>query len=304
MQRFELSAEAEDAGARLDKWLTEQPEVDLTRSAVAKLIEQGSVSVNGKNVSKSCKLCRGDAVTIEIPYPVGLDVLPQDIPIEVIYEDDWLLVVNKPQGMVVHPAAGNYDGTLVNALLFRCKGCLSGINGVIRPGIVHRIDKNTSGLLVVAKTDKAHIGLAEQIKEHSFTREYEAICVGKFREATGTIDAPIGRDPRDRKKMCVTASNSKHAVTHYKVLEEFGGYSYVRFKLETGRTHQIRVHSAYIGHPILGDDVYGRPYKGCIGQCLHAKKLGFIHPITNEYLEFTSELPEYFKKLVESFRRI
>ena len=304
MQRFELSAEAEDAGARLDKWLTEQPEVDLTRSAVAKLIEQCSVSVNGKNVSKSCKLCRGDAVTIEIPDPVGLDVLPQDIPVEVIYEDDWLLVVNKPQGMVVHPAAGNYDGTLVNALLFRCKGCLSGINGVIRPGIVHRIDKNTSGLLVVAKTDKAHIGLAEQIKEHSFTREYEAICVGKFREATGTIDAPIGRDPRDRKKMCVTASNSKHAVTHYKVLEELGSYSYVRFKLETGRTHQIRVHSAYIGHPILGDDVYGKPYKGCIGQCLHAKKLGFIHPITNEYLEFTSELPEYFKKLLESFRRI
>lgn len=304
MLSYELIPEQSDAGCRIDKWLTEQTEIDLTRSAVAKLIDAGKVCVNGAPVNKSRKVVPGELVRIEIPDPVDSNIVPEDIPIDVVYEDDYLLVVNKPQGMVVHPAAGNYEGTLVNALLYRYKDGLSGINGVIRPGIVHRIDKNTSGLLIVAKTDKAHIGLAEQIKVHSFTREYEAICVGKFKEYKGTIDAPIGRDKRDRKKMCVTAENSKNAVTHYEVLEEFKGYSYVRFRLETGRTHQIRVHCAYIGYPILGDDVYGKPYKSCKGQCLHARKIGFVHPITGEYLEFTSALPDYFNKLLEGFRKL
>lgn len=293
----------EDAGLRIDKWLSEQTDIDLTRSAIARLIESDKVSVNGKDVSKSYKIQADDVVDVEIPDPVESSVLPEDIPLDIVYEDSSLLVVNKPQGMVVHPAAGNYTGTLVNALLFRYKDELSGINGVIRPGIVHRIDKNTSGLLIVAKTDKAHIGLAEQIKAHSFTREYEAICIGRFRDKRGTIDAPIGRDKRDRKKMCVTQLNSKNAVTHYEVLEEYSNHSYVKFRLETGRTHQIRVHCAYLGHPILGDDVYGKPYQGCKGQCLHARKIGFVHPITGKYLEFTSELPEYFSKLLEKLRK-
>ena len=298
-----LNGDKEDAGLRIDKWLSEQTDIDLTRSAIAKLIESDRVSVNGKAVSKSYKIQADDVVDVEIPDPVESSVLPEDIPLDIVYEDSSLLVVNKPQGMVVHPAAGNYTGTLVNALLFRYKDELSGINGVIRPGIVHRIDKNTSGLLIVAKTDKAHIGLAEQIKAHSFTREYEAICVGRLKAKSGTVDAPIGRDKRDRKKMCVTQSNSKNAVTHYEVLEEYSNHSYVRFRLETGRTHQIRVHCAYIGHPILGDDVYGKPYQGCKGQCLHARKIGFVHPMTGEYLEFTSEPPEYFAKLLEKLRK-
>ncbi len=298
-----LNVDREDAGLRIDKWLSEQTDIDLTRSAIAKLIESKKVSVNGKAVSKSYKIQTDDVVDVEIPDPIESSVLPEDIPLDIVYEDSSLLVVNKPQGMVVHPAAGNYTGTLVNALLFRYKDELSGINGVIRPGIVHRIDKNTSGLLIVAKTDKAHIGLAEQIKAHSFTREYEAICVGRFKDKSGTVDAPIGRDKRDRKKMCVTQSNSKNAVTHYEVLEEYSNHSYVKFRLETGRTHQIRVHCAYLGHPILGDDVYGKPYQGCKGQCLHARKIGFVHPITSEYLEFTSELPEYFSKLLEKLRK-
>lgn len=298
-----LNVDREDAGLRIDKWLSEQTDIDLTRSAVAKLIEADKVFVNGKAVSKSYKIQADDVVDVEIPGPVESSVLPEDIHLDIVYEDSYLLVVNKPQGMVVHPAAGNYTGTLVNALLFRYKDELSGINGVIRPGIVHRIDKNTSGLLIVAKTDKAHIGLAEQIKAHSFTREYEAICVGRFKDKSGTVDAPIGRDKRDRKKMCVTHSNSKNAVTHYEVLEEFANYSYVRFRLETGRTHQIRVHCAYLGHPILGDDVYEKPYQNCKGQCLHARKIGFVHPISGEYLEFTSNLPEYFTKLLEKLRK-
>ncbi len=298
-----INVDREDAGVRIDKWLSEQTDIDLTRSAVAKLIESAKVIVNGKAVSKSYKIQADDVVDVEIPDPVESNVLPEDIPLDIVYEDRYLLVVNKPQGMVVHPAAGNYTGTLVNALLFRYKDELSGINGVIRPGIVHRIDKNTSGLLIVAKTDKAHIGLAEQIKAHSFTREYEAICVGRFKEKSGTVDAPIGRDKRDRKKMCVTQANSKNAITHYEVIEEFPNHSYVKFRLETGRTHQIRVHCAYLGHPILGDDVYGKPYQGCKGQCLHARKIGFVHPISGEYLEFTSELPEYFTKLLEKLRK-
>ena len=302
MNRYSITAEQSDSGSRLDKWLTEQTEFDISRSAAVKLIEGGSVKVNGLTASKSRVLSEGDEVEVEIPDPVELEVIPQDIPIEIVYEDDDLAVVNKPQGMVVHPAAGNPDGTLVNALLFRLKGKLSGINGVLRPGIVHRIDKNTAGLLVVAKTDFAHQRLAELIKAHDFTREYEAICVGHFKEPSGMIDAPIGRDKNDRKKMCVTAQNSKPAITHYSVIEELRGCSYVRFALETGRTHQIRVHCAYIGHPILGDDVYGKPYKGCKGQCLYAKMLGFVHPRTGEYLEFTAETPQFFQKILDSLR--
>ncbi|MBQ8396510.1 MAG: RluA family pseudouridine synthase [Oscillospiraceae bacterium] len=302
MNRFEFIADRQDEGERIDKWLTLQDEVDLTRSAVAKLIEGENVLINGKIAQKSAKLSIGDRVIIEIPDPVDLKVEAQDIPIEIVYEDDDVVIVNKPQGMVVHPAAGNPDGTLVNALLYKCQGKLSSINGVIRPGIVHRIDKNTSGLLIVCKNDKAHLHVSEQIKAHTFTREYEAICVGRFKEKSGTVNAPIGRDKVDRKKMCVTPTNSKEAITHYEVLEELGNYSYMRFKLETGRTHQIRVHCAYLGHPILGDDVYGKPYKGCKGQTLHARKIGFIHPSTGEYLEFTSDLPDYFTKLLNSLR--
>lgn len=308
MTRYDLVVENKCEGKRLDTWLASQDEVDITRSFAAKLIDDGNVLVNGKVASKSIKLNTGDEITLTMPDPVGLSVEPENIPLDIVYEDSDLLVVNKPKGMVVHPAAGNYQGTLVNVLLWHCKGELSGINGVIRPGIVHRIDKNTSGLLIVAKTDKAHLGLAEQIKAHSFTREYEAICTGgRLKESAGTINAPIGRDKNNRKRMCVTETNSRPAITHYKVLEELhersvGTCSYVNFRLETGRTHQIRVHSAYIGHPILGDEVYGKPYKGCEGQCLHARKIGFVHPITGEYLEFTSELPEYFSRLLEKMR--
>lgn len=302
MNSFNFDITVENAGVRIDKFLSEQ-DMGVTRSGLVKLIENGGVKVCGKDISKNYKLKKGDNITVEIPEPVELDVLPQNIPVEIVYEDDCLLVVNKPKGMVVHPAAGNPDGTLVNALLYHCKGRLSSINGVIRPGIVHRIDKNTSGLLIVAKTDQAHQFLAEQIKEHSFTREYQAILCGRLKDKSGIIDAPIGRSKYDRKKMCVTPENSKNAVTHYEVIDEFGQYSLVKFRLETGRTHQIRVHSAYIGHPVLGDDVYGKPYKGVEGQCLHAKKIGFIHPETKEYLEFDSELPEYFSALLDKLRQ-
>ena len=302
MNRYNFIVEKSDSGLRIDKWLTEQIEIDLTRSAAAKLIESDAVKVNDITVSKSRILSEGDVICVDIPEPVELEAKPQDIPIEIVYEDSDLVIVNKPQGMVVHPAAGNPDGTLVNALMYRLKGQLSSINGVIRPGIVHRIDKNTSGLLVVAKNDFTHLALAELVKEHNFTREYEAICTGHFKEPCGTVNAPIGRDKNDRKKMCVTPINSKEAITHYSLIEELKGCSHMMFRLETGRTHQIRVHCAYIGHPILGDDVYGKPYKGCKGQCLHAKKLGFVHPRSGEYLEFTAERPEYFEKLLKTLR--
>ena len=283
----------EDEDKRPDKLISEVF-TGLTRSAAAKLIESGQITVNGKEIKKSLKLKSGDIIAADIPEPQEIDVQPEDIPVDIVYEDDSLLVVNKPKGMVVHPAPGNYTGTLVNALMFKCKGRLSSINGEIRPGIVHRIDKNTSGLLIVAKTDRSHNFLAEQIKAHSFTREYEAVVCGHFKESEGTVDAPIGRHPTDRKKMCVTDKNSRNAVTHYSVIEEFRNYSHIRLRLETGRTHQIRVHMAYINHSVLGDDVYGKPFGGIAGQCLHAKKIGFIHPDTNEYMEFDSELPEYF----------
>ncbi len=296
---FEVPAEA--GGERLDKWLSTQL-ADLTRTAIQNLIENGGVLVNGKTVAKNYKQKSGDSITVTIPEPVELNTEPENIPLDIVYEDDSLLVVNKPKGMVVHPAPGNYSGTLVNALLYHCGDSLSGINGVIRPGIVHRIDKNTSGLLIVAKTDTAHKHLAEQIKEHSFTREYECIACGKFREPEGTVNAPIGRSTADRKKMCVTDKNSKNAVTHYSVIEQFEKYAHVKCILETGRTHQIRVHLSYKGHPVLGDDVYGKAFKGIDGQCLHAKKIGFIHPVTQEYMEFDSQLPEYFTEILRKVK--
>lgn len=297
-----MTAEAAHNGMRIDKLLS-LSDAGISRSMAAKLIAGGSVRVNGKSVGKSCVISEGDTIEAVIPEPETLDVKPENIPLEIVYEDDNLLVVNKPKGMVVHPAAGNYTGTLVNALMYHCGDRLSSINGVIRPGIVHRIDKNTSGLLIVAKTDAAHTGLAAQIKDHSFTREYRAVVCGRFKEPEGTVDAPIGRHPTDRKKMTVTEKNSKHAVTHYTVLEEFEKYSFIKLRLETGRTHQIRVHMAYIGHPVLGDDVYGKPFGGIDGQCLHAGKIGFVHPVTYEYMEFESELPQYFCSVLEKIRR-
>ena len=302
MEKFVLNVEETDSGIRLDKWLASKKETDMTRTAVQNLIESGGVLVNGKTVSKNYKQKSGDVIEVTIPDPVELDAKPEDIPLDIVYEDESLLVVNKPKGMVVHPAPGNYSGTMVNALMYHCKGRLSGINGVIRPGIVHRIDKNTSGLLIVAKTDTAHNFLAEQIKVHSFTREYELVAEGRFRETEGTVNAPIGRNPDDRKKMCVIYTNSKNAVTHYSVIEQFEKYAHLKCRLETGRTHQIRVHMSYIGHPVLGDDVYGKPFKGIDGQCLHAKKIGFIHPVSHEYMEFDSELPEYFKEILRKVR--
>lgn len=290
-------------GERIDKYLSRLV-TDSSRSAIQKLIESGSVKVNGSQVSKNYKVSADDEILMIQGELKALDAEPENIPLDIVYEDSDLLVVNKPRGMVVHPAPGNYSGTLVNALLYHCKDSLSGINGVLRPGIVHRIDKDTSGLLIVAKSDKAHIGLAEQIKEHSFTREYNAVICGHLKEFEGTVSAPIGRNPRDRKKMCVTENNSKNAVTHYKVINEYEGYSHISLRLETGRTHQIRVHMAYIGHPVAGDFVYGNDKKSAYlnGQCLHAIKIGFVHPITNEYLEFTSELPDYFKDFLSRLK--
>jgi len=276
----------------------------LTRSAVQKLIVDGNVFVNEEIVAKNYKAKSGDIIKVTIPVPVLLNVEPQDIKLDVVYEDDDLLVVNKPKGMVVHPAPGNPDGTLVNALMFHCGDSLSGINGVIRPGIVHRIDKDTSGLLIVAKNDFAHLNLAEQIKEHSFTRKYKAVVHGNIKDDEGTIDAPLGRSPKDRKKMAVTDKNSRNAVTHFSVLERFGSYTFLECKLETGRTHQIRVHMAYKGHPVAGDLVYGpkNTPKELQGQCLHAGLIGFIHPRTGEYLEFEAPLPEYFENFLKKLR--
>lgn len=287
---------------RLDVFVAEIGEI--TRSRAAKLLEDGAVLVNGKIAPKNLKLSFGDEVILNLPDPVSYDITAEDIALDIVYEDNDLLVVNKPKGMVVHPAAGNFDGTLVNALMHHCGDSLSGINGVMRPGIVHRIDKNTSGLLMVAKNDIAHNGLAEQIKEHSFTREYEAVVYGNLKNDKGTIDAPIGRHPVKRKQMAVTDKGSKHAITHYTVIERFGDFTHVRLRLETGRTHQIRVHMAYIGHPVAGDDVYGpkKVITSLSGQCLHAKKVGFIHPITNKYLEFESDLPDYFTKFLKGIR--
>lgn len=291
------SITAEQASKRLDVLLAE--EMDISRSTAQQWLEQELVTANGKVLNKKDKLKASTEVCVEVPDPVAYDIVAEDISLEIVYEDEHLLVVNKPKGMVVHPAAGHYSGTLVNALMYHCGDSLSGINGVMRPGIVHRIDMDTSGLLIVAKNDKAHQGLAEQIKVHSFTRIYESVVVGHPREDSGTICAPIGRHPTNRKKMTVTATNSKEATTHYEVLTRYPGYSHLRLKLETGRTHQIRVHMAHIGHPVAGDAVYGAPKQPKIcenlhGQCLHARCIGFVHPITGEELYFESELPEYF----------
>ena len=303
-ETLHIVAGPEDEGMRLDKFLSVRVE-ELTRSAAERLAEQGQVSSGGKTLDKKYRLRAGDAIEVILPEPVGLDILPEAIPLDIRYEDADLLVVNKPKGLVVHPAAGHAGGTLVNALLAHCGDSLSGINGVIRPGIVHRIDKDTSGLLIVAKNDFAHQRLAEQIKEHSFTRMYEAVVHGNLKEDTGTIDAPIGRHPTDRKRMAVTEKNSRHAVTHFEVLARYKGFTHVRLKLETGRTHQIRVHMAYIGHPVAGDPVYGpkKPVPNLDGQCLHARVIGFVHPRTGEYLEITSELPSYFTAFLEKLKK-
>lgn len=287
-----------DGENRLDKQIAENSE--LTRSAAVRLIERGLVTVDGKAAGKKDVPKLGAEIEVEIPEPEAADILPENIPLEIVYEDDDVLVVNKPKGMVVHPAAGHCSGTLVNALMFHCGERLSGINGEIRPGIVHRIDKDTSGLLMIAKNDAAHLALSEQIKAHSFTREYSAVVVGSIKE-NGTVNAPIGRHKTDRKKMCVTLENSREAITHYCVVKNYAGYTYLNVKLETGRTHQIRVHLSYIGHAVAGDEVYGngKP-KWLGGQCLHARKLGFVHPRTGEYMEFESELPEYFSRFLNS----
>lgn len=304
MNEFSIVATLEDSNKRADSFVAEKLG-DYSRSAVVKLIESGSVLINGESCNKKDKIKTGDNIIVNVPDPVNYEAKAENIPLDIVYEDDDLLVVNKPKGMVVHPAISNYEGTLVNALLYHCKESLSGINGVMRPGIVHRIDKNTSGLLIVAKNDFAHKALAQQIKVHSFTREYEAVIMGVLKNTKGTVDAPIGRSFSDRKKMCVTERNSKNAVTHYELITEYVGHSHVKCILETGRTHQIRVHMAYIGHPVCGDDVYGYKTKekyNFEGQCLHAKKIGFVHPRTEKYLSFDSELPQYFKDLLKKLK--
>ena len=303
MNEIFFKIEENSANARIDKYISENAE-NMTRSAVQKLIAEGCVTVNGKIPDKNLKLKTGDEITVNMPEPEICEALPENIPLDIVYEDNDLLVVNKPRGMVVHPATGNYTGTLVNALMYHCGDRLSSINGVIRPGIVHRIDKDTSGLLIVAKNDFAHNILAEQIKEHSFTRKYQAVVVGNVKDDTGTINAPIGRHQTDRKKMAVTLKNSRNAVTHYKVIARYNGYTHVELTLETGRTHQIRVHMAYIGHPVAGDPVYsGKKYLTKLnGQCLHAYYISFTHPRTNEILAFSAPLPDYFTGFLKSIQ--
>ena len=298
METYHLPINEELKGTRLDKALSDYLD-GVSRSYLQKLIKEGYVTVNDRPEKASFKLNVQDRVMVT-PDEEPVDILPEDIPLDILYEDPELLVVNKPKGMVVHPSAGHSSGTLVNALLYHCSGQLSGINGVQRPGIVHRIDKDTTGALVVCKTDLAHQSLAAQLKEHSITRRYRAVVHHNIREDEGTVDAPIGRHPVDRKKMAVNYRNGKRAVTHYRVLERFGDYTYIECRLETGRTHQIRVHMSHIGHPLLGDEIYGPakcPFR-LQGQCLHAMVLGFLHPVTGEYLEFTAPLPEYFEQLL------
>lgn len=300
MQIKEFQSE-ENAGERIDKFLTEKvPE--LSRSYIQKLIKEKNVKVNSTVIKSNYKVAKGDQIQITIPDLTEPDILPENIPLDILYEDDDILVVNKPKGMVVHPAAGHYTGTLVNAIMYHCKDRLSGINGVMRPGIVHRIDMDTTGSLIVCKNDESHVKIAEQIKAHSVNRRYRGIVYGVVKDDEGTINAPIGRHPTNRKKMAINEKNGKPAITHYKVLERFSNYTYMEFKLETGRTHQIRVHMASIGHPLLGDTVYssGRsPFK-TQGQTLHAMTIGFIHPRTKEYMEISAPLPEYFLKILKS----
>lgn len=293
----------ENQQMRLDKYLAEQfPE--QTRSYLQKLIKDGEVLVNGKNVKTGYQLSKGDEVSVNIPEPKELDVEPQKMDLDIVYEDDDVILINKPKGMVVHPAPGHTTDTLVNGLLYHCKDNLSGINGVARPGIVHRIDRDTTGILIVCKNDMSHNSIAAQLKEHSINRRYRALVHGNLKEDTGTVEGAIGRHPIDRKKMSINEKNGKPAVTHYTVLERFGNYTLIECKLETGRTHQIRVHMSSIGHPMVGDEVYGPakcPFK-LQGQCLHAMVLGFVHPRSGEYMEFSAELPEYFEELLRKLR--
>lgn len=301
-----IQASAEHYGIRIDRFLSEQlPE--HSRSYIQKLIKDGQVSIEGKAVKSNYKIAGSEEIALLIPDQVIPDILPEDIPLDILYEDQDLIVINKPKGMVVHPATGHYSGTLVNALMYHCKDELSGINGVMRPGIVHRIDRNTTGSLLVCKNDFAHNAIAEQLKVHSITRRYRAIVHGNLKDDQGTVDAPIGRHPIDRKKMAIEPRNGRDAITHYHVLERFGNYTYIECQLETGRTHQIRVHMSSIHHPIVGDDVYGPakcPFSGLQGQTLHAQVLGFIHPRTGEYMEFSAPLPEYFENLLTKLRSI
>ncbi|MDD6857244.1 MAG: RluA family pseudouridine synthase [Lachnospiraceae bacterium] len=286
-------------GVRIDKVLSEEFP-DISRSFIQKLIKDEKITVNGKTIKSNYKTAASDMINIEIPDAVETDILPENIPLDIVYEDEDIIVINKPKGMVVHPAPGHYSGTMVNALMYHCKDNLSGINGVLRPGIVHRIDMDTTGIIVACKNDFSHRSLAEQLKNHSITRKYEAIVYNCFKEKTGTVDAPIARNSIDRKKMAIDRVNGRNAVTHYTVIKNLKGYAHIECQLETGRTHQIRVHMASIKHPLLGDSVYGPakcPYN-LTGQTLHARTLGFIHPRTGKYVEFTSELPDYFNKLL------
>ena len=299
-----LDLTADRAGERADQFLS-RALPQLTRSAVQKLMEEGRVLCAGQPVRKNRKTAPGEIYTLLIPDPAPVDVVPQDIPLDVVYEDGDVIVVNKPVGMVVHPAPGHPDGTLVNALLYHCGKSLSGINGELRPGIVHRIDRDTSGLIIAAKHDAAHLALAGQLQDHSLYREYHAVAVGSLREDAGTVDAPIGRHPTDRKKMAVRGKDGREAVTHWEVLARYPGHTYVKCRLETGRTHQIRVHMASIGHPLLGDTVYGakKPVPGLAGQCLHAKKLSFLHPGTGERMTVECPLPDWFQAVLDRLER-
>ncbi len=298
-----FTIDAGSSGERIDRFLAAQ-NPELTRSYIQKLLKEGNVQVNGTAVKASFRTAEGDRVELVLPPPDPLEILPENIPLDILYEDEELLVVNKPKGMVVHPAAGHSCGTLVNAILYHCGSELSGINGVMRPGIVHRIDKDTSGSLLICKTDRAHQSIAQQLSVHSIHRIYRAVASGCFKEYSGTVNAPIGRHPVDRKKMAVNREHGKEAITHYEVLENLKNASYIACRLETGRTHQIRVHMASIGHPLLGDTVYGSakdPYH-LNGQALHAMSIGFIHPTKNEYMEFTAPMPDYFVNLVQKLR--
>lgn len=300
----EIYLTVEDGGERIDRFLSENLQ-NLSRSYIQKLLKDGKITVNEKAVRANYKTSQGDQIHVFLPEPETPNIVPEDIPLDIIYEDDDILVINKPKGMVVHPAPGHYSHTLVNAILWHCGDRLSGINGVLRPGIVHRIDMDTTGSLLVCKNDHAHQVLAVELKEHTITRRYHAIVHGNIKDDSGTVNAPIGRHPVDRKKMSTRSANGRHAVTHYNVLERFGDYTYIECELETGRTHQIRVHMSSIGHPILGDNVYGPvkcPFK-LQGQTLHAKILGITHPSTGEYMEFDAPLPPYFSELLAKLRR-